>query len=243
VGQFDGNVALVSGGGSGIGAATARALAAEGALVHVADLDAAAARSVAAEVDGVAVELDVRDAQAWDAIAASAPFDLALLAAGVVGPRSVVDAAADEVDLVVDVDLLGVLHGTRALAAAMASRGAGRIVAVASAAGLFPMPLAPAYGAAKWGVVGWVLSAAPVLAGSGVTVTALCPAWTDTPFLPEEDRALLESLGQGIMPVPVVVDAALGLLSAGQPGQVLSVDAEHGAALATLRPSFSPWAG
>jgi NAD(P)-dependent dehydrogenase (short-subunit alcohol dehydrogenase family) len=233
---------VVTGGGSGIGAAVATAIASAGASVIVADVAEDAAHAVAARLGGQGLRLDVSDREDWQRVRpALGTIDLAVLAAGVIGPREVIGADPSALDRVVAIDLMGVVQGTVALAHHMPAGG--RIMAIASAAGLFPMPLAPAYGAAKWGVVGWVQSAAPELAGSGIRLCALCPAWTDTPFLSAADRSLLASIGAGVMPVADVVAQAVRLLVAGEAGEIVHVDAEHGAARVRMAPRFEPLPG
>jgi len=215
-------------------------LAAAGVTVHVADVDLEAAASVADRIGGVAVRLDVRDTASWDVVAAAAPYDLALLNAGIGGPRTVLGADAAEFDRVLDINLRGVVQGTRALATAMAGRGGGRITALASMAGLWPMPMAPVYGASKWGVVGWVQSAAPELSAAGVVLTGVCPAWTDTAIVDVEARALLGSMDVALMPVGRVADLVLRALTTGGPGELFAVEPHEGETRVHTHSRFDP---
>ena len=138
--RLEGRIALVTGGASGIGAATARRLAAEGARVVVADLDEAGARDVAGEIDGLAVKMDVADAEsarAGVAVAEDAfgPLDVLVNNAGT--DRFAFFVHTDEAlwDFVLGVNLRGTIAVTHAALDGMQRRGGGAIVNVASEAG------------------------------------------------------------------------------------------------------------
>src|SRR3954453_14676883 len=138
--RLEGRTALVTGGAGGIGAATARRLAAEGARVAVGDLDVDAARAIAAEIDGLATELDVTDtasvARAVAAVGdAFGPVDVLVNNAGT--DRFAFFVKTDETlwDLVLGVNLRGVLACTHAVLGSMQDRGGGVIVNVPSEAG------------------------------------------------------------------------------------------------------------
>src|SRR4051794_7404191 len=154
--RLEGRTALVTGGASGIGAATARRLAAEGAQVAIGDLDLDGARSVAGEIDGLATELDVTDtASVGRAVAAVSdelgPVDVLVNNAGT--DRFGFLLKTDEAlwDFVLGVNLRGVLACTHAVLGAMHERGGGTIVNVASEAGRGGAPGSGAHSAPQGG--------------------------------------------------------------------------------------------
>lgn len=187
--NMTGQVAIVTGGGSGIGAALVRAMVARGATVVIADVDELAAKAVAAELTGViSVTLDVRDA--------AAVADLVNLVAAVHGKLDFmfnnagigVGGVAEELtlehwDRVIDVNLRGVIHGVHAAYPVMLAQRSGHIVNTASLAGLVPGPMLAPYAAAKHAVVGLTLSLRAESAGRGVRFSAICPGFVDTPLL------------------------------------------------------------
>jgi NAD(P)-dependent dehydrogenase (short-subunit alcohol dehydrogenase family) len=224
--------AIVTGAASGVGAATAVALAAQGVRVAVCDVDPAG-KKIADRCDGLFVALDVADPSAWLAAvetvtARLGPVELAHLNAGVMtaAPDEPIEAAmdlsqvsADRFDRIVGVNLGGVVHGLRSLWASMAARGSGAIVATASTAGLSGYPFDPLYSATKHGVVGLVRAVAPVLRAQGVRVQAICPGGVDTPLLPEYGRATRFPL----LRPDQVADAVVGLLLIEREGSVFTI--------------------
>jgi NAD(P)-dependent dehydrogenase (short-subunit alcohol dehydrogenase family) len=172
-------VALVTGGASGIGAATVALLRQRGATVVVADIQVG---------DGVE-KLDVTDSEAVDALVASVAeqhgrLDMAVNAAGVSGTWANVgeDDPADW-DRTIAVNLTGVYRCTRAELTAMLPAGRGAIVNVASAGGAMGIPGLAAYSASKHGVIGLTRSAALEVIRRGVRVNAVLPGSTRTPML------------------------------------------------------------
>jgi NAD(P)-dependent dehydrogenase (short-subunit alcohol dehydrogenase family) len=192
--DFGGTVALVTGGASGIGAATVELLARQGARVVIADLQQEAADALAARLSSEgatvrAVPCDVRDEAAVEAavrttVAHFGRLDIALNAAGIGGQelRTAEYAEADWVR-VLDVNLTGVWRCLRHQIPAMLSGGGGVIVNVASVAGLIGFPRHPAYAASKHGVVGLTRTAALEYGKKGVRINALCPGFTHTPMV------------------------------------------------------------
>jgi 2-hydroxycyclohexanecarboxyl-CoA dehydrogenase len=205
--RLEGKSALVTGGASGIGAATVRRLAAEGARVAVADLDLAGSREVAGEVDGAAVEMDVADVPSVRAGVAAAteaigPLDVLVNNAGT--DRFGWFTATDEGmwDVVLGVNLRGVLAVTHAVLPAMHERGGGSIVSVASEAGRVGSQGSAAYSAAKAGVIGFTKAIARESARYGVRCNAVAPGPIDTPLLnaaPEQLGELGARLRQGMI--------------------------------------------
>jgi 2-hydroxycyclohexanecarboxyl-CoA dehydrogenase len=222
--RLEGKVALVTGGASGIGAATARRLAAEGARVAIADLDVAGAGDVAGEVDGAAVEMDVADVESVRAGVAAAtdavgPLDVVVNNAGT--DRFGWFTATDEGmwDVVLGVNLRGVLAVTHAILPAMHERGGGSIVNVASEAGRVGSQGSAAYSAAKAGVIGFTKAIARESARYGVRCNAVAPGPIDTPLLnaaPVQLGELGARLRQGM------IDAT-ALRRIGQPDEVAAV--------------------
>jgi NAD(P)-dependent dehydrogenase (short-subunit alcohol dehydrogenase family) len=181
---FTGKVVLVTGGGSGIGRATALAFARAGARVMVADIDTAAGARVVLEIrdaDGDAqfVRCDVSSAADVDAmlaetVSAFGRLDIAFNNAGIaVGGGQVTDIREEDWDRLMGVNLKGVWLCLKAEA----------IVNNASVAGLRSMPMHPAYCASKHGVVGLTRSVALQYASQGIRINAVCPGWTDTPLV------------------------------------------------------------
>ena len=189
-----GKVALVTGGGSGIGAACVRALAAAGAAVLAADYDEEAAAAIAAELgDGVRpFAADVTDPEACMAMVAAAAdafgrLDVAVNNAGI-SPAELVPTAEVSLDdwrRVLATNLDGVFYCLRAEIPALRQAGGGSIVNMASIYGVVGRFGAAAYAAAKHGVVGLTRTAAIEYGRDGIRVNAVGPATTETPLTRE----------------------------------------------------------
>ncbi|HST40237.1 MAG TPA: SDR family NAD(P)-dependent oxidoreductase [Conexibacter sp.] len=185
-------MALVTGAASGIGAATARRLAAAGAHVVVADLRDGAETVRAIEQDGgsaVAAVADVRhpgavQQLAEQTLAAWERVDLLVCSHGVSGPLApLTEHGDDDWGTVIDVNLTGTFNCCRAVLPGMLARGAGRIVNVASVAGKEGNPLSSAYSASKAGVIGLTKSLAREVAEHGVVVNCVTPGVIESPML------------------------------------------------------------
>ncbi|MBF6227873.1 SDR family NAD(P)-dependent oxidoreductase [Nocardia abscessus] len=168
---------LITGGGRGIGRATAAAFAAKGAQVVLADVDEPAAQAAAAAIGARAFELDVRSRDQWDAVvAAVGGVDVLVNNAGVMPAGAFLEEPDAVGRATLDINVWGLIHGMRAVAPGMIERGRGHIVNVASLAGKVPIPGLAVYNASKFAAVG--LSAATRLefAAHGVSVSCVLPS-------------------------------------------------------------------
>jgi 3-oxoacyl-[acyl-carrier protein] reductase len=202
-------VAVVTGAARGIGRGIAAVLAAEGARVVIADIDAAAAEQTAAELGegAIAIATDVTDRASVDALAASAlatfgRIDILAANAGIypsTGLLAIDDALWDRV---MDINVKGALHAVQACTPAMLARRYGRIVLTSSITGPVTGQVGFAhYGASKAAMLGLMRSAAVELAASGVTVNAVMPGNIETPGLAEtseeHQRLMFSSIPMG----------------------------------------------
>lgn len=189
-GRFAGRTAVVTGGASGLGKASAARIVAEGGKVVLWDLNPDALKAAAEDVGAThVVALDVSDA---DAVAAAAEesnkalgrIDILLASAGITGATTPVhEFPIDSWKRVVDINLNGVFYCSRAIVPYMLANSYGRIVNVASVAGKEGNPNASAYSASKAGVIGFTKSLGKELAGKGVIANSLTPATFESPIL------------------------------------------------------------
>lgn len=186
--RLEGKIAVVTGAGSGFGAGIARKFAAEGARVLVADINADAAKAVAAGIGGTAFRADVASADSVAALAAAAerlgPVDILVNNAGITHlPAFLEEVSEADFDRVFAVNCKSVYLMARAFVPAMKARGRGAILNIASTAGLSPRPRLNWYNASK----GWMITAtktmAVELAPFGLRVNAICPVAGETPLL------------------------------------------------------------
>ncbi len=183
--RFEGRKALVTGGASGIGAAVARRLAAEGADVTIGDLNLEGAAEVAGEVSGLAIELDVADLGSAQAAveSAGAPIDILVNNAGTDEFGFFIQTTPEQWEKVIAVNLKGVLNCTYAALPGMQEAGYGRIVSVASEAGRVGSKGSAVYSAAKGGVIAFTKVMAREGARFGITANAIAPGPIETPLL------------------------------------------------------------
>ena len=193
--------ALVTGGGRGIGREIASVLARAGATVTVLGRDRAALDdAVAAGSAHFAVVADVANqgsvAAAMAEAAARAPIDILIANAGAAESAPFAKSDAALFQRMMDVNFMGVVYAVQAVLPAMKDRRYGRVVAVASTAGLKGYAYVSAYSAAKHAVVGLVRSLALELATTGVTVNAVCPGFTDTDLVAGSIDNIMKKTGR-----------------------------------------------
>lgn len=184
--ELDGATAVVTGAGSGIGRATALALAAEGAHVVCADRDGATAEVTAKECgnDAMACTVDVTDRAAVDALAAdTGPVDVLVNNAGVGLSGRFLDTSIEDWEWIVGVNLLGVVHGCKAFGPGMLERGTGHVVNMSSGLGYTPTATEPGYVTTKAAVLALSRCLRADWRPDGVGVSAVCPGVIDTPII------------------------------------------------------------
>ena len=186
--QFTGRHALITGGGSGIGAAAARMLAREGASVSLLGRRAEPLAAVAAETGGTAFPCDLTDrdamAAAFDAArTANGAFDFVILNAGIGDSAPFARTTRASFDAIIATNLTAVFDGAQLALPDLLAGADKRLIVVASVAGLKGGAYAAPYVASKHGAVGLVKSLALEFAKTSLTVNAICPSFVDTPMV------------------------------------------------------------
>ena len=221
--DFGGKTAVVTGAASGIGRATAKALADAGATVWLLDVNDELGPKAAEAAGGTYTHLDVSDPDAWREFCGTLDqLDLLHLNAGIY------DLSLDDLTQVTDaryrayigVNLDGVFFGLRE-AIPLLERTNGAVVVTSSMAGLMPLPGNPVYSATKWALIGLVRSVHEELAGRGIRINALCPGAVATPLMGEKPRELFDSLGMPSFEPEVLAGTVVEMLASDRSGQAI----------------------
>jgi NAD(P)-dependent dehydrogenase (short-subunit alcohol dehydrogenase family) len=183
--SLHGRVAVVTGGGRGIGRALCRALAAEGARVAIGDVDAAAAEEAASELGGLGLRVDVTDRPGFTAFLDEVerqlgPIDVIVNNAGIMPVARLEDEDERSITRQLEINLHAVIHGTREAVRRMRPRGGGHIVNIASIAGRSGVSHLSTYCATKHGVVGLSEAMRNELRGSGIEISVVMPGLVST---------------------------------------------------------------
>jgi NAD(P)-dependent dehydrogenase (short-subunit alcohol dehydrogenase family) len=185
--RLDGKVALITGGGSGIGAATARLFAGEGAYVVVTGRRAEPLEAVAAEIGGRAIAGDTSDQEHVTDVVNSATswfggVDIFVAAAGIAPGGAIGDMVDEHWRSTFDANLNGPMMMSRALLPVMLGRGGGSLVYVSSTAGLAAAPASAAYDISKAALIALARAVAVDYGSRGIRANALVPGWVTTPM-------------------------------------------------------------
>lgn len=225
--RLDGKRALVTAAGQGIGAAVARAFAAEGAEVLATDIDDELLRGHAGERSITTARLDVTDAAAIDAVARSAGHvDVLCNCAGFVAHGSILDCEARDWDFSFELNVTSMYRMVRALLPGMIAGGGGSIVNVASvASSVKGVPLRCAYGASKAAVIGLTKSIAADFVGNGIRCNAICPGTVQSPSLDQRiaAQAAAEGRSAGEVRAAFVARQPMGRLGSAEEIAALAV--------------------
>jgi 2-keto-3-deoxy-L-fuconate dehydrogenase len=192
-GRLKGKKALLTAAGQGIGAATARAFAAEGAQVYATDLNDQLLQKLAAELPGIQTRtLDVRDTQAVNALAAElGAIDILFNCAGFVHQGTILDCSEADWDFSFDLNVKSMYRTTRAFLPAMLAAKKGSIINMSSgASSIKGAPNRFVYGTTKAAVIGLTKSLAADFIRQGIRVNAICPGTVESPSLEQRIAAL-----------------------------------------------------
>ncbi|WP_254766551.1 SDR family oxidoreductase [Salinilacihabitans rarus] len=232
--RLDGAAAIVTGASSGIGAATCRALAAEGANVALAARSEDRIEALAAEledahgVEALAVPTDVREEAQVEALVEAAVdafggLDVLVNNAGLARGSDVESLPTDEYRLMQATNVDGVFYATRAALPHVRERE-GHLLFVGSFAGQYPRPFNPVYAATKWWVRGFAKSVAAQVGGDGVGVTVVNPSEVRTEFETTDGDTFAERFDAGEVTEPEEVAAAIAFAATRERSSVTELD-------------------
>jgi NAD(P)-dependent dehydrogenase (short-subunit alcohol dehydrogenase family) len=197
--NLTGKRALVTGGGRGIGAACARELAAAGAKVVVCGRNRADLDVLAQELSGDAMAVDLLDRDATDRFLAQVgSVDILVNNAGAAESASLEKTTDELWDRIMELDATSPFRVTRALVPAMIKAGWGRVINIASNAGISGYGYTVAYCAAKHAMVGFTRALAIDLARTAVTINAICPGWVETALADQAVARIAEKTGRSL---------------------------------------------
>ena len=240
--SFDGAVAVITGGASGIGLATAKALYAQGAHVVLADRDEPGLQQAVQRVSEqqptataqvLAATTDVTDQAQVQAAMRQAQditgrIDLVVACAGVSRGGAIDDFPAAAMQAMLNINVMGIFHTVQAAIPTMRQQQSGHFVLTSSVAGKLPSVLLSGYCASKWAVRGFSSSLRAELYGTGIGITTVYPAFVDTPMVHQEDAAeISKHIKMEILLKPEqVADAILEAVLADQRDLTLAPNAD-----------------
>ena len=230
MGVLGGRKALITGGASGIGLATARRFIDEGAGVAIVDVNEGAGKEAADALPAVFIHADMGDSDSVadafrQASQALGGLDIAYLNAGVTTQQPNFAELTDEQYFrILNINVNGVVFGVREAIKAMTPNG-GSILATASLAGLIAYAGDPIYALTKHAVVGLVRGLGLQLRDSGITVNAICPGITATPLVGDQAIKMLEDANFPVIPPEGIAEACVVAITSGKTGQAWPVQA------------------
>jgi 3-hydroxybutyrate dehydrogenase len=199
--SLEGRHALITGGGTGIGGATARHLSAEGAKITVTGRRREPLEAIAGEIGAAIAQCDVTDRAAIEqafeeARAANGPIDILVVNAGIAESAPFHKMTRDSWDRIIATNLTGAFDCAQAALPDLLQSANGRLIFIASVASLRGIPYAAHYGASKHGLLGLSRSLAAEYARSTMTVNAICPGYVDTPMTDQSVARVVEKTGR-----------------------------------------------